>query len=48
MMGFRLFKRWIDIQLTPYWSFGSTVRFNSGNLYRDFRIGPIFIRIFSR
>jgi len=45
---FKLFNRWIDVRLSDYWSFGSDVRFNNGNPYRDIRIGPIFIRIFWR
>jgi len=37
-----------DVSLVKHWSFGSTVRFNDGNPYRDVRIGPIMIRIFWR
>lgn len=37
-----------DVSFVKRWSFGSTVRFNNGNPYRDIRIGPIMIRIFWR
>jgi hypothetical protein len=38
----------VDIHWVKRWSFGSTMRFNNGNPYRDFRIGPIMIRYFWR
>ncbi len=38
--------RKFDVSWVKQWSFGSTVRYNNGNLYRDIRIGPIMIRYF--
>ena len=41
--------RWIDIGFCwplKSWAFEKVLRFNSGNPYISYRVGPLFIRIF--